>query len=154
MSRSNIKKLIVLQILLLLIMFGCTNNQTLDSSPNEQLNIQYISHTNEKEHQINQSVNQYFDEVVDLSSITYNNEMIMAIKVDQLSQFNEQKIAKEVESYIKDSYPKIKAKVSSDYKIFLEINRLKDKITNQDLAKTDFNKEFKQIKELTKTPKE
>lgn len=137
-----------------LLLFGCSNNQALDPSTVERPNIQQISHTDEQGNEVNQAVDNHFDQVTDLTSITFNDEIIMGIKVDQLSQFNEQKIAKEIESFIENSHSNLKAKVSSDYKIFLEINRLKDKAINQNLANDDFNKEFEKIKELTKMPKE
>ncbi|WP_440895156.1 YhcN/YlaJ family sporulation lipoprotein [Amphibacillus sp. Q70] len=148
------KKYYFVALSLSFLLFGCSNKQALDPSTVEQPNIQYISHTNEQGNEINQAVDNHFDQVTDLTSITYDDEIIMAVKVDQLSQFNEQKIAKEIESFIENSNSKIKAKVSSDYKIFLEIDRLKDKAINQNLANSDFNKEFEQIKKLIKKPKE
>ena len=91
-----------------------------------------------------------YEEISKLTSVTYNQEIIMAIQVNQLSQFNEHKIAEEVEAYIEETFPTHQAKVSSDYKIFLEINRLKQQINQENFNSGDFNEAFKEIKKLMK----
>jgi len=151
-SKKNDLLLLFCSILIFLV--ACQNNQANPPSNQEKINVQPISYLDQGEHQINQSVKSEFNQIVELTSVTYNQEVIMAIQVNQLAQFNEQKIAQEVETYIEETFPDKQAKVSSDYKIFLEINRLKQKITQADFNSGDFNQAFKDIKKLMKTPKD
>jgi len=153
-------KQIYLTILLLFsptLLFGCSNDQAAEPQTNKQSNIQNISHTGgqeQEELEIEQTVRNQFDEIVELTSFSYNDEILMGIKVNQISQFNEQKIAKEVKSFIKREYPGKKATVSSDYKVFLEIDRLKEELINEDLKQTDIDKRFKEVKDFSKKPKD
>lgn len=144
------KKYLLLSLysLILIFLVACQNNQTKPPPDQKNLNIQSISHLDQDERQINQTVQKEYEEISELTSVTYNQEIIMAIQVNQLAQFNEHKIAEEVEAYIEETFPNHQAKVSSDYKIFLEINRLKQQITQGNFNRSDFNEAFKEIKKL------
>lgn len=154
MVKSKKYGLILICSLMIVFLIACQNNQV-DRSPNrENLQIQNIRHLDQDDHQINQSVQDQFDEITDLTSVTYNHEIIMAIQVNSLAQFNEQQIAIDIEDYLGKMHPEIKATVSSDYKIFLEINRLKQKITTENLTSKDFKQQFGKIIKLTETPED
>lgn len=146
--KSNKYLLLSLYSLILIFLVACQNNQTKPPPDQKNINIQPISHLDQDEHQINQTVQKEYEEISKLTSVTYNQEIIMAIQVNQLAQFNEHKIAEEVEAYIEKTFPNQQAKVSSDYKIFLEINRLKQQITQENFNRSDFNEAFKEIKKL------
>ena len=154
MVKSKKYGLILVCSLMIVFLIACQNNQV-DRTPNrENLQIQNIRHLDQDDHQINQSVQDQFDEITDLTSVTYNHEIIMAIQVNSLAQFNEQQIAIDIEDYLGKMHPEIKATVSSDYKIFLEINRLKQKITTENLTSKDFKQQFGKIIKLTETPED
>lgn len=142
--------LLLLYSLLLIFLVACQNNQTKPPSNQKNINIQSVNHLDQDEHQINITVQKEYDEISKLTSVIYNQEIIMAIQVNQLAQFNEHKIAEDVEAYIEETFPTYQAKVSSDYKIFLEINRLKQQITQGNFNNGDFNEDFKEIKKLMK----
>lgn len=148
----KVTKLLFLLCSTFVLLVACQNNQSLDQSSREQVNIRHIQTKKTDDHQINQSVKQEFDQINELTTVIYNDELLMAIDVNQLAQFNEQKIEKEIESFIKINEPHLKPTVSSDYKIFLEINRLKQKIITEKLNSNDINKQFQSIKKLTETP--
>ncbi|GAA4071191.1 hypothetical protein [Amphibacillus indicireducens] len=152
--QSKKNDLLLLFCSTLIFLVSCQNNQATPPANQERINTQPISYLDQDEHQVNQSVRNEFNQIAELTSVTYNQEIIMAIQVNQLAQFNEQKIAEEVEAYIEETFPNKQAKVSSDYKIFLEINRLKQEITQVNFNSEDFNQAFKEIKKLMKTPKD
>ncbi|SEN65801.1 hypothetical protein SAMN04488134_101575 [Amphibacillus marinus] len=132
----------------LLVLTGCQTGQTLDNQSDNPLAAKQTNYSVIDQDTLNGDIYNQFEDIVDVTSISNNDELIMAIKVDQLAQFNEQKIAKEVQSYLKKSNEDIKPKVSSDLKIYIEIDRLKQQLADQDLSKSDFDKLFDEIIQL------
>lgn len=143
--------LLSLFLFLPILLFSCSNQQAVDPPANDQLNVQNINYSANREDQVIQSVRNQFDEVAELTSLTHNGEILMGIEVKPLSQFNEQKIAKDIEQFLFKENPDKQAIVSSDFKVSLEINRLKDEIQRDELTITEINERFKKIKEYTKT---
>jgi hypothetical protein len=55
-----------------------------------------------------------------------------------------------MDKYLEKKYPDENFILSSDYKIFLETVRLKEKLSNHSISKKDAEKEFKDIVKLKK----
>ncbi|BAM47771.1 hypothetical protein [Amphibacillus xylanus] len=148
------KKIYYLTIasLFILLLVGCQNDQASPPTTENQQSIQNISYVKQDGDQINASVRRLFKEINEITSISNQQDILMAIQVKPLSQFNEQKTADEVEAYLSNTYSDMEVNVSSDYKIFLEINRLKKKIAQKSLSTNEINEAFNSIKTLINPP--
>lgn len=89
-------------------------------------------------------------ELYDVAVIQSKEETLVVYKVKHLHRFKMKKIEKDMEKYLEDKYHDEDFVLSSDYKIFLETVRLKEKIQNESISKKEAEKEFKDIIELQK----
>ncbi|MEL3973815.1 sporulation protein [Rossellomorea oryzaecorticis] len=89
-------------------------------------------------------------ELYDVAVIQSKEETLVVYKVKHLQRFKMKKIEKDMEKYLEGKYPDEDFVLSSDYKIFLETVRLKEKIQHKSISKKKAKKEFKDIIELQK----
>jgi hypothetical protein len=89
-------------------------------------------------------------ELYDVAVIQSKEETLVVYKVKHLQRFKMKKIEKDMEKYLEGKYPDEDFVLSSDYKIFLETVRLKEKIQHKSISKKEAEKEFKDIIELQK----
>lgn len=98
--------------------------------------------------EINNKILSTFDSVEYVVSLKNHEDMLIAIKATTFQQFNEQKIEQEVKKEIEKIKPKLNILVSSDEKIFIEINKLLTDLQDGQLSIEDFDQRFKKIKKL------
>ncbi|WP_067839888.1 YhcN/YlaJ family sporulation lipoprotein [Amphibacillus sediminis] len=132
------------------LLAACSTGQSLEHQTEDQLGARQMNYAGYQQQPLNQLVLDHFDSVAEVTSIMNDEELIMAIKARQLDQFNEQKIAKDIEDFIKKSDDTVKPIVSSDLKIFIEIDRLKYDLADRNISKDEFDQLFKELKALTK----
>nr|WP_275580743.1 YhcN/YlaJ family sporulation lipoprotein [Aquibacillus albus] len=90
------------------------------------------------------------DEVTRVRGINSGSDILLAIEVKQINQFNEQEIEKKIKKELEKKYPEANIEVSSDKKIFIEIDELEKKIQNNRIGKKDLEKKYNEIKKLIK----
>ncbi|MCY8234757.1 YhcN/YlaJ family sporulation lipoprotein [Priestia endophytica] len=153
--KYNIKKLKVCLFLIVLFVFGsgCTGNQEQSAKENQDTHIAKV-HTN---HPVDQSVaNQAKgktikrEEVTGVKAVNTDKELLVALKVEQFDRFRLKTIKKNVKSNLEKTYPDYKVFVSTDQKIFLELEQLEQKLQKDQPKKKILNKEFDEIKSLMK----
>ncbi|KAB2495589.1 YhcN/YlaJ family sporulation lipoprotein [Priestia endophytica] len=153
--KYNIKKLKVCLFLIVLFLFGsgCTGNQEQSAKENQDTNIVKV-HTNNP---IGQSVaNQVKEktikreEVTGVKAVNTDKELLVALKVKQFDRFQLKNIKKKVKSDLEKMYPDHKVFVSTDQKIYLELEQLEQKLQKDQPKKKILNKEFDEIKSLMK----
>lgn len=83
-------------------------------------------------------------------AVNTNKELLLAIKTPQFDRLHLKKIEKRVTSDLKDEYPHYKVTVSTDQKLFLELNKLEQKIQQNNVNKKKLLKEFSNLKKLMK----
>ncbi|WP_175988473.1 sporulation protein [Bacillus sp. Marseille-Q1617] len=89
-------------------------------------------------------------ELYDVAVIQSKDETLVVYKVKHMQRFKMKKIEKDMEKYLEDEYAGEDFILSSDYKIFLETVRLKERIQNKSITKKEAEKKFKDIIELQK----
>lgn len=90
------------------------------------------------------------DEIYDVAIIEGKEQVLVAYKVRHLDRFKMKKIEKKLTKRLEDKYPDKKFIVSSDYKIFLEVIRLKKEKREEKLTDKEAEKRFKKIIKLKK----
>ncbi|GGM20041.1 hypothetical protein GCM10011351_02340 [Paraliobacillus quinghaiensis] len=139
-------------LLIILILTGCQQEAKppLVSNPLDD-NLQQVKQPIRDNHLISNEINgqviEDFDSVADVISMKHKQEVIVAIKATTFQQINEQKIEKKVKKRLENYNPDLKFFVSSDQKIFIEINQLQEEAKN-DITNQKLEKRFKKIKKL------
>lgn len=90
------------------------------------------------------------DEIYDVAVIKDDHHILIAYKVKHLQRFRMKKIEKELNKRLEKEYKDEEFIVSSDYKIFLEVVRLREKIDEGTINKKEAQKRFNEILELKK----
>ncbi|PLS18202.1 hypothetical protein CVD28_07890 [Bacillus sp. M6-12] len=90
------------------------------------------------------------DEISGVKAVNTDKELLLAIKVDNFDRFRLKKIEKNVKTELEKVNPDYKVFISGDSKIYLEIQKLEQKLDkNKEQMKT-LKKEISEIKSLMK----
>ena len=152
--RGDFMKVKILFIILILIGLGsgCNGNQNqLDNKDN--LSVSQV-HTSKP---IDQSVANHAkekiitkEEVSDVKAVNTDNELLVAIKVENFNRFRLKNIEKSVKSDLKKIYPDHKVFVSSDKKMFWELEKIEQRLKKNDTNKKNLKKDLNKLKNLMK----
>ncbi|MGG0413400.1 YhcN/YlaJ family sporulation lipoprotein [Peribacillus simplex] len=153
--KDKINQFIIFLLLLTVIglVSGCNRNQTQSGEDHKDLSISQV-HTSKP---INQSVaNQAKKKVIkeedisDVKAVNTDKELLIAIKVENFERFRLKKIEKNVKSDLEKVYPDHKILVSTDSKMYLELDQLEQKIQKDKTNRGELEKSFNKIKSLMK----
>ncbi|MCZ0703944.1 hypothetical protein J2T56_002177 [Natronobacillus azotifigens] len=125
---------------------------TLDEEPINPIQVRQMNYAGYEQEAINRHVLDKFDSIIEVTSVMNKDEILLAIKASTFEQFNEQQIEEKVKDELKNFDPDLKSTVSSDQKFFLEIDRLKYHIRDQNLNQAEFDVQFQKVKEIV-TPR-
>lgn len=151
-------KITLLKIFLLLLITiglssGCIGNQNQFANNNDDANVVKV-HTSKP---IDQSVSNEAKEKVikekevsGVKAVNTDKELLLAVKVDQFDRFRLKNIEKKVKSDLEKAYPNHKIIVSTDSKMYLELEQLEQKLQKDKTEKKTLKKEFDKIKSLMK----
>ncbi|MCR2820971.1 sporulation protein [Lederbergia panacisoli] len=153
-----VKKMIVTAIICVVcFMSGCSNEPHEKKSDTSlvkktqpaPIEINYKKKESSIAYQVKKEVKK-MDEIYDVAIIEGDKNILVSYKVKHLQRFRMKKIEKELTKSLKKKFPKHKFIVSSDYKIFLEAIRLKEKIEYDNLSNKDAEKRLNKIIKLKK----
>jgi preprotein translocase subunit SecF len=153
--KDKINQFIIFLLLLTIIGLGsgCNRNQNQSGEDHEDLSISQV-HTSKP---INQSVaNQAKKQVIteedisDVKAVNTDKELLIAIKIENFERFRLKKIEQKVKSDLEKMYPDHKILVSTDSKMYLELDQLEQKIQKDNTNKKELEKDFNKIKSLMK----
>jgi hypothetical protein len=133
-------------------MTGCSaNSSQTDSNKERGLNISKV-HTNKPIDQTaaNQAKNKLMnqDEVADVKAVNSNKELLVAIKVENFDRLRLKKIEKKSQTELEDMFPDYKVLVSTDQKMFIELEQLEQELEKDHTKMDSLNRDFKRIKAL------
>ncbi|WP_077622206.1 YhcN/YlaJ family sporulation lipoprotein [Sediminibacillus massiliensis] len=86
--------------------------------------------------------------IIGARSVNTDKELLIAVEVKQMDRFRLKELKKDVKKTLEKKYPEKKIEVSTDKKLFIEIDKLESKIQNQKIDKKELNKRFKEVKSL------
>ncbi|MFI8686573.1 sporulation protein [Rossellomorea sp. NPDC077527] len=143
--------------LALCVLFGCANKEDGNDSKIALMKktnpppIELVDNpeTDSYGHAIKREISK-MDELYDVAVIQGKEETLVVYKVKHLHRFKMKKIEKKMDDYLEDKYPREDFILSSDYKIFLETIRLKEKLKNGSITKKDAESRFQEIVKLQK----
>lgn len=125
------------------------------SSTDEQMQIIDLTDASEKGSDRNcernlEEIIQKAPEIYDVIVIKGNEETLITYKVKHMQRFRMKKIEKELKEQLTAAFPESSFTVSSDFKIYLESNRLKRKLDQGDLSREKAENRLKEIIQLSK----
>ena len=153
--KGNITKLKILLLLLIIIGIGsgCNENQNQMGYNNKDLSISQV-HTSKPFDQsiANQAKEKMItkDEITDVMAVNTDKELLVAIKVENFNRFRLKTIEKTVKSDLEKIYPNHKVVVSSDKKMFWELEKIEQRLQKNNTNKKSLKKDLKKLKSLIK----
>ncbi|WP_243298845.1 sporulation protein [Bacillus litorisediminis] len=118
--------------------------RTIDPAP-QSIDYHSRSMAEKIEHDIEK-----LEDIYDVMVIKGKDETLVAYKVKHLERFHMKTIEKDLEKMLEDRYPDENFTLSSDYKIFLEAVKLKNKMKDPSFTEEQAEKEFQELLSLQK----
>jgi hypothetical protein len=97
--------------------------------------------------EVKQDVNK-FDEIFDVAVVQGKKDTLVVYKVKHLQRFRMKQIEKNVTKELEKKYPDESFTVSSDYKIFMEALKLKERVKDSKYSTTKAEKDLEKIIKL------
>ena len=90
------------------------------------------------------------NEVIAVRGASFEDDIFIAIKVNQFDRLFLDRIRKEASDKIKKRYPEITAHVSTDKKVFLELEKLEKQIQENKVKTSEIKKQWIRIEKFMK----
>lgn len=144
-------------VLSCLLLSACSEPEKEASGSKEGLPITLTSTEGEAEVGVHQDGSEsaikdatQFDEIRAAVAVNTKDELMVALQVKQFDRFQKKSIEKKVKKYLESKSKSKEVIVSSDKKIFWEIEKLQEKIKRGSISQTELDKQFQSIKKLSK----
>lgn len=131
---------------------GCSGNSN-QIDNNKNLNISKVHTSSPIEQSVaNQAKDRLLaeEEVSDVKAVNSDKELLVAVKVDNFDRFRLTSIKKQAQSDLENMFPDYKILISTDQKMFLELDQLEQKLEKDKTKMDSLKKDFKKIKSLIK----
>lgn len=132
---------------------GCAGNQKQFTNNNDDANVVKV-HTKKPVDQsiANEAKEKVMkrEEISSAKAVNTDKEILLAVKVDNFDRFRLKEIEKKVKSDLKEEYTDYKILVSTDSKMYMELEQLEHKLQEDKLKWEALKKEFDKIKNLMK----
>lgn len=90
------------------------------------------------------------EEITKANAVNTEKLLLLAFEVEQLERFNLKEIEKKIKSELKKDFKKVKVEVTHDAKIMMEIEKLQDKVENENITPKEWKKEIEKVQKLMK----
>ncbi|MED4531664.1 YhcN/YlaJ family sporulation lipoprotein [Metabacillus fastidiosus] len=90
------------------------------------------------------------EEVKNVRAVNFDKELLIAAEIDHMDRFRLKEIKQKLREKVQKQYPDYKVIISTDKKIFLELEQLENKMRTENLSKKKVEKEMNRIKKLSK----
>ncbi|MFE0505607.1 YhcN/YlaJ family sporulation lipoprotein [Peribacillus butanolivorans] len=131
---------------------GCSGKSN-QMDNNKNLNISKV-HTSSpiKQSVANQAKDRLLaeEEVSDVKAVNSDKELLVAVKVDNFDRLRLKSVKKQAKSDLENMFPDYKILISTDQKMFLELDQLEQKLEKDKTKMDSLKKDFKKIKSLMK----
>ncbi|GAF65370.1 hypothetical protein BTS2_2268 [Bacillus sp. TS-2] len=141
-------KKFMLLIMLISCLLGACNQDTTKSSQ--------ASLTSESSYKDQNKINDVkaelkkMEEVIDVQAIVYDQKIYADPKVKQFSRFRLKEIRKNGFEKLKETFPDSEIHVSTDKKVYMELEKLEQQLKNGKIKNEDLEKKLQKIEEMMK----
>ncbi|OEH91660.1 YhcN/YlaJ family sporulation lipoprotein [Bacillus solimangrovi] len=141
-------------LLMLLIFSGCQQGAQQSTEKHNaplQVNVEQNKWTNEmKTIQAVRDIVLPMKQVLKMKTVAYEKDIIVVLELKHLYTFRSERIIKQAKEKIKKEFPKKKVKVTTDHKIYIELEKLQKKMEDNQISEKELKKELKNVKKLLK----
>jgi Sporulation lipoprotein YhcN/YlaJ (Spore_YhcN_YlaJ) len=131
---------------------GCAGNQNQFADNNDDANIVKV-HTSKSIDQsiANQAKEKVIkeEEILGVKAVNTDKELLIAVEVNHMDRFRLKEIEKKINQKTEKQFPNHEVTISTDSKIFLELEKLENKMKKNKLDNKKLEKELKRIKSLS-----
>jgi hypothetical protein len=151
----KIYRFVILMLLILaLTLTGCNQSEEDQESRLSLIkttNPKPIKLTNRQNENIAENVKhdvKKFDEIFDIAVVQGKKDTLVVYKVKHLNRFRMKQIERNVTKELEKKYPDESFTVSSDYKIFMEALKLKERVKDPNYSENKAEKDLEKIIKL------
>lgn len=90
------------------------------------------------------------DEVKWVRAVQSKDLLIVAVELEHWNTFQSKKLTKEMKKTLEKDLKSKKIELTTDHKIFIELEKLENKIMNNDISEKKLDKDLKRIQKLMK----
>ncbi|MFT0800952.1 YhcN/YlaJ family sporulation lipoprotein [Bacillus swezeyi] len=135
------------------IAHGCQNANENDTQ-NKPMAVRHVNVQNEKTDQAaaNKAKDKLLEkeEVTEVRGANSKKDLILAVQVEQFDRFRLKDIEKQSKEMLKKDFPGYSIEVSTDQKIFWELDKLEKRLENKKISDKKLKKKLRHIKKLMK----
>ncbi|MGG3798797.1 YhcN/YlaJ family sporulation lipoprotein [Metabacillus fastidiosus] len=136
---------------LVIVMAGCSGMHKNEEA--NKSNVTDVSFKNSHDQSVTEKMKQLLEneeEVKNIRAVNSDKELLIAAEINHMDRFRLKEIQQKLEKKVKKQYADYKVTISTDKKIFLELEQLENKMRTKKLSKKKFEKEMNRIKNLSK----
>ncbi|WP_222928583.1 YhcN/YlaJ family sporulation lipoprotein [Oceanobacillus piezotolerans] len=148
-----LKRYFILYILILSLLAACSNELSREQSPSQDIEVKHISSNQGSSQEPSNQAKDILsknEDVTAVKAINNKDRMIIGVKVKHHKRFNLEKMKKKLTKKVEESFPDYKIELSTDKKIYLEIEKIEEKLQSNDLKSKELEKEIDRISKLSK----
>jgi apolipoprotein N-acyltransferase len=145
------RALIIITFLFILVSCGVdTNTKTTSDSDIEYTNLKTTqSLKQDHSNQAKETLTSHND-ITSVSAVNTTKDIIIAFEIYHLKRFSLKKVRKEIQKKMEKKFSDLNVIVSTDKKIFLELNELEKKINADSISEKELDKKIKALIKLAK----
>ncbi|MEW9676604.1 hypothetical protein ABRT01_10515 [Lentibacillus sp. L22] len=158
----KIKQNVAVPALLLLILFGCSANNGTNPSSQSADNDNHVEFTKFDKTASDDFIDQdaaneakkvlsKFEDIKAIKAVNTKKYLLVAVQVHHNKRFQLDDLEKKYSKALKKKFPKYQTKLSTDQKLWVELNELEQAINDNKISN---NKLEKQVKHMIKLSKE
>ncbi|MEK4564795.1 hypothetical protein MKX54_09020 [Alkalihalobacillus sp. FSL R5-0424] len=137
------KRIISIWVMSLLVLTACGGAKNIKSLSGEDMNpVVSQSDINQAKELVLQ-----MEEVTDVKGIQYEHLLFLDPKVKQLDRLKLKHIRQEAFKRVKDEFPESKVHVSTDRKIYMELEKLEQQLADEKIAADELKKKLEKLEE-------
>ncbi|THG89173.1 hypothetical protein AJ85_19160 [Alkalihalobacillus alcalophilus ATCC 27647 = CGMCC 1.3604] len=145
---DKMKKIIMPLFVLIILMSGCQNTSTNEPMP-QSLMVNNVTFDQMKANESKKELMK-MNEIIDVHAVSFEDKIYVAPKVKQFSRFRLKEIRKEGFDKIKAQYSEDEIHVSTDKKVYMELEKLEKEMKDKSLKEKDLKERLKKIEEYMK----
>ncbi|QHZ45932.1 MULTISPECIES: YhcN/YlaJ family sporulation lipoprotein [unclassified Bacillus (in: firmicutes)] len=132
---------------------GCQNADD-PADQNQSMAVRHVNARNEATNQTaaNKAKDLLFkkEEVTEVRGASRDKDLVLAVQVEQFDRFRLKDIEKQSKDMLKKHFPGYRIEVSTDQKIFWELDKLEQRIESKKMSDKKLKKRIEKIKKLMK----
>ncbi len=144
---------ILFTIFICLFLIGCGNGTATEQPNDSTIEVKNISANKlidqEPSNEVKKILKKH-DEILGIKAANTSKNIIVAVKVKHNKRFQLKKIKKDLTKELKKNLKNFHIELTTDKKIYLELDKLEDRIQTKSIKPTKLGKEIDRITKLSK----